>query len=565
MANVLPDPEQEGSASADGAESFADILSEYEQSHRETKPNQEGARTGAVIAVTAENVVVDIGFKMEGVIPVVSFQGVPPKSGDSIQVTITGRDSEGYYTLSRIQVARPKDWTSFEKAFNEKAAIAGRVTGVVKGGLSVDVGVRAFMPASRSGARDAAEMEALVDKEITCRIIKLDTGEEDVVVDRRAVLEEEERSAKERRYTEIREGDVVRGKVRTLMEYGAFVDIGGVDGLLHVADMSWARLGKPSDLLAVGQEVEVRVLKVDPGKKRISLGLKQLSADPWTVAQDKYKTGERIRGVVTRVTEFGAFVELEKGVEGLIHLSEMSWTKKIRKPADVVKAGDTVEVMVLGVNPADKRISLGLKQALGDPWAEVDTRFPVDSIVEGKVTNLAKFGAFVDVGDGIEGMIHIGDLSAERRINHPNEVIKAGDSVRAIVLGVDRERRRLRLGVKQLQPTTTDEYIAEHNEGDVVTGRVAEVRGVRSLMVELADGVRGQCAVKESGPAAAADSGGRTAADLTSLTSMLAAKWKTGGSSASPSRAEGVREGEVRSFRIVRLDKAKKQIEVELV
>ncbi|MFN0166198.1 MAG: 30S ribosomal protein S1 [Bryobacteraceae bacterium] len=564
MSNV-PDPEQEVSVSAEAAESFADILSEYEQSHRETKPNQEGTRIGTVIAVTAENVVVDIGYKMEGVIPLAGFQGVPPKSGDTLQVSITGRDAEGYYTLSRIQVARPKDWTSFEKAFNEKATIAGKVTGVVKGGLTVDVGVRAFMPASRSGARDAAELEGLVEKEITCRIIKLDTAEEDVVVDRRAVLEEEERSAKERRYSEVHEGDVLRGKVRTLMEYGAFVDIGGVDGLLHVADMSWARLGKPSDLLSVGQEVEVRVLKVDPGKKRISLGLKQLSADPWTVAQDKYKTGERIHGTVTRVTEFGAFVELEEGVEGLIHLSEMSWTKKIRKPSDVVKPGDSVEVMVLGVNPADKRISLGLKQALGDPWAEVDTRFPVDSIVEGKVTNLAKFGAFVDVGDGIEGMIHIGDLSSERRINHPSEVVKAGDSVRAIVLGVDRERRRLRLGVKQLQPTTTDEYIAEHHEGDVVTGRVAEVRGVRSLTVELADGVRGQCAVKESGTLpVAADSGGRTAADLSSLTSMLAAKWKAGGSSA-PTRAEGVREGEVRSFRIVRLDKAKKQIDVEMV
>jgi len=558
MSSNPLDPEQEVSASSDS--SFGDILSEYEQAHR-TARAEEGGRTGTVVAVNADNVVVDIGLKMEGVVPVSAFAGDLPQPGESIQVSITGRDAEGYYTLSRIRVARPKDWSAFEKAFADKTPVGGRVTGVVKGGLSVDLGVRAFLPASRSGARDAAEMEALVGQDITCRIIKLDVADEDVVVDRRVILEEEERQARERRFAELQPGQTVRGKVRSLMEYGAFVDLGGVDGLLHVADMAWGRVAKPSEVLAVGDEVEVMVLKVDAEKRRISLGLKQLSPDPWSVAEQTYQPGQRVRGTVTRVTDFGAFVELAKGVEGLIHLSEMSWTKRIRKPSDVLTPGESVEVVVLGVNPAERRISLGLKQALGDPWADVETRFPVDSIVEGKVSNLAKFGAFVELADGLEGMIHIGDLSHERRINHPNEVLKVGDNVRAVVLGIDRERRRLRLGVKQLQPTTADEYIAEHQEGDVVTGRVAEVKDNRSLTVELADGVRAACMVP-GGARVAEGSAAPAAADLNSLTSMLAAKWKSG--AGATERKEIARAGQVRSFRITRLDKAKKLIEVEL-
>ena len=271
---------------------------------------------------------------------------------------------------------RPKDWSALEKVFADKAAIAGVVTAVVKGGVSVDVGVRAFMPASRSGARDAAEMEKLVGQEIRCRIIKLDVADEDVVVDRRAVLEEEERANKDKRYSEVKEGETVQGTVRSLTDYGAFVDIGGVDALLHVADISWGRVNKPADVLKVGDKVEARVLKVDPAKKRISLGLKQLQPHPWDLVADKYKVGERVKGSVTRVTDFGAFVELEKGIEGLVHLSEMSWSKKVRKPSDVVNPGDTVEVVVLGVNAPDRRISLGLKQALGDPWADAAQKYP---------------------------------------------------------------------------------------------------------------------------------------------------------------------------------------------
>ncbi len=543
-------------------QSFGDILSQYEQTHSHRAEQGRAGLEGTVIAVSAESVFLDIGFKIEGIIPLAEFQaaGEKVKPGDKIPVSIKGRDPEGYYELSRIKVERPKDWSSLERAFADKAAIAGTVTGVVKGGVSVDVGVRAFMPASRSGAKDAAEMEKLIGQEIRCRIIKLDVADEDVVVDRRVILEDEERAAKERRYTEVKEGETVQGTVRSLTDYGAFVDIGGVDALLHVADISWGRVNKPSDVLSVGQQVEARILKVDPAKRRISLGLKQLLPHPWDLAGEKYKAGDRIQGTVTRVADFGAFVELEKGVEGLIHLSEMSWSKKVRKPSDVVKPGDQVDVVILGVNQADRRISLGLKQALGDPWSEVAQKFPVGSVVDGTVISLQKFGAFVQIAEGVEGMVHVGDISAEKRINHPQDVLKVGQVVKAQVLEADLEKRRLRLGMKQLVPTSLDEYIAEHKEGDVVTGRMTDVGSGRAK-VELGEGIHASCRLsadgaKEEKPKA------EPSANLSSLSSMLQAKWKSGQSGGS--QREAARTGQIRSFRIVKLDAAAKKIEVEL-
>ncbi|HWB85747.1 MAG TPA: 30S ribosomal protein S1 [Bryobacteraceae bacterium] len=545
-------------------ESFGDILLQYEQSHSHRPEEGQQGREGSVIAVTGESVFIDIGFKTEGILPLAVFvsAGETVKPGDKIAVSIKGRDPEGYYELSRIQVERPKDWSSLEHAFQEKSSIAGMVTGVVKGGLSVDVGVRAFMPASRSGARSAADVEKLVGQEIRCRIIKLEVGEEDVVVDRRAVLEEEERAAKERRYAEVKEGETVRGAVRSLTDYGAFVDIGGVDALLHVADISWSRISKPSDVLTVGQQVEARVLKVDTAKRRISLGLKQLLPHPWDLAGEKYKVGERVHGTVTRVTDFGAFVELEPGIEGLIHLSEMSWSKKVRKPSDVVKAGDTVDVVILGVNTVERRISLGLKQALGDPWADAAQKYPAGSVVEGPVTSMTNFGAFVQLAEGVEGMVHVGDISAEKRINHPQDVLKMGQTVKAQVLEIDLEKRRIRLGMKQLVPTSLDEYIAEHKEGDVVTGRMTDVSSGRGR-VELGEGIHAVCRIAaETTPEEKPADG---PADLSSLSSMLAAKWKGGSSgTGSSSRREPVRTGQIRSFRIVKLDPTAKRIEVEL-
>ncbi len=544
-------------------ESFQDILSQFEHS-KLRKPAESGqGREGTVIAVTVDSVLVDIGFKTEGILPLAAFQsaGETVKPGDKLQVSIKGRDPEGYYELTRGKSERPKDWAALEKAFADKATIVGTVTAVVKGGLSVDVGVRAFMPASRSGARDAAEMEKLVEQEIRCRITKLDVTEEDVVVDRRAVAEEEERAAKDRRYSEVKEGATVRGTVRSLTDYGAFIDIGGVDALLHVSDMSRSRVSKPTDVLSVGQEVEVKVLKIDSEKRRISVGMKQLEPDPWDSAPAKYKPGERARGTVTRILDFGAFVELEPGLEGLIHVSEMSWAKKVRTPSDVVKPGDTVEAVILGVNPTERRIALGLKQALGDPWADAAQKFAVGTVIEGPITSLTKFGAFVQLSEGIEGMIHISDMSAEKRINHPQDMLKVGQSIKAQVLEIDIDKRRLKLGIKQLLPSSIEEYIAEHQEGNTVSGRIVEVSGGHAR-VELGEGIQGSCQIAADRPAkenAAAES----RLDLASLTSALKAHWK-GGSGSVVSKPEDVRAGQIRSFRIAKLDRAGKKIELEL-
>ncbi len=544
-------------------ESFEQVLAEFERGLTRKSASGERQLEGTVVAIKDDSVILDIGYKSEGILPLADFQaaGQTVKAGDKIPVTVKGRGPEGYYELSRFKVRTPTDWSALEKAFADKAPIVGVVTAVIKGGLSVDVGVRAFMPASRSGVRETAEMEKLVGQEIRCRITKLEVTDENVVVDRRGVLEDEERVAKERRYSELQEGDTVQGTVRNLAEYGAFVDIGGIDGLLHVADMSWSRVKSPSDVVSVGQQIEARVLKVDREKQRISLGLKQLQTHPWDSVADKYKLGERVRGTVSRLTDFGAFVELEPGVEGLIHISEMSWGRKVRTTSDVVKPGDSVEAMILGVNTDEKRISLGLKQALGDPWMEIEKRHPVGSVVEGPVASMTNFGAFVQLADGLEGMVHVSDITAEKRINHPQDVLKLGQLVKAQVLEIDTERRRMRLGMKQLLPTSLDEYIGEHKAGDVVTGRVVEIAGT-SAQVELGEGIQGTCSLPVS--AGTDETKTEAKADLSSLTSMLQARWK-GRSAVQSSKPEPIGAGQVRSFRIVTLNPDAKQIELELV
>jgi small subunit ribosomal protein S1 len=554
----------ENQPAVESAESFGDILSQYQKtSSRKTEGSRQLQAT--VIAVNAESVFFDIGYKSEGILPLAALQGETLKPGDKALVTVKGRDLDGYYELSRFKVERPMDWSALEKAFADKTTVLGTVTGVIKGGFSVDVGVRAFMPASRSGVRDAADMEKLVGQEIRCRIIKLDVTDEDVVVDRRAVAEEEERSAKDKFYSQIKEGETVSGTVRSLTDYGAFVDLGGVDALLHVSDIAWGRVNKPADVLTVGQVVDVRVLKVgsEGDKKRISVGLKQLQPHPWDAVAQKFKAGDRVRGTVTRLMEFGAFVELEPGIEGLIHISEMSWSKgKIRKASDVVKPGETVEVVILQVNAAEHRLSLGLKQALGDPWAEVAQRFQVGSAVEGPVTNLTEFGAFVQLSEGIEGMVHVSDITAEKRINTPHDMLRVGQVVKAQVLAIDLEKRQMKLGMKQLVPTGLDEYIAEHNEGDVVTGRMMEESG-GSARVELGEGIHATCKVKAAAAPAKAEAPKDSKADLSSLSSMLQARWKSG--SSPTAKAEPARAGQVRSFRIAKLDRAAKKIELEFV
>ena len=558
----MPNPEtRETQPVSESTESFGDILSQFQKSHsRKTEGSKQ--LQGTVIAVNAESVFFDIGYKSEGILPLSALQAEILKTGDKALVTVKGRDLDGYYELSLFKVERPMDWSALEKALADKTSVLGTVTGVIKGGFSVDVGVRAFMPASRSGVRDAADMEKLVGQEIRCRIIKLDVTDEDVVVDRRAVAEEEERSAKDKFYSQIKEGETVSGTVRTLTDYGAFVDLGGVDALLHVSDIAWGRVNKPADVLSVGQQVEVKVLKIasEGDKRRISVGLKQLQPHPWDAVAQKYAAGDRVRGTVTRLMEFGAFVELEPGVEGLIHISEMSWSKgKIRKASDVVNPGEAVEAVILQVNAPEHRISLGLKQALGDPWADVAQRFQVGSAVEGPVTNLTKFGAFVQLSEGIEGMVHVSDISAEKRINQPQDLLRFGQIVKAQVLAIDLEKRQIRLGMKQLVPTGLDEYIAEHNEGDVVTGRLMDDSGAQAR-VELGDGIHAICK-KPAATAPKSEAPKESKADLSSLSSMLQARWKTG--SGGLSKAEPSRAGQVRSFRIVNLDRAAKKIDLE--
>src|SRR5580693_1926387 len=545
--------------------SFADILSEFEQQHH--GPARGQATQGTVVSITPDSVFVDIGRKIDGILPTQMFRdesgALSVKVGDRLLVTITGSDGEGSYTLSTVKVERPKDWSALEKAFAEQRPIAGVVTEMVKGGLRVDVGVPAFLPASRSGAKEQADLEKLVGQEIQCKIIKLDTADEDVVVDRRTVLEEEEKITRQKRFAELVEGAVLRGTVRSVTDFGAFVDLGGVDGLLHVTDMAWHRVGKPSDVVSPGDSVEVKILKVSPETRRIALGMKQLMPDPWTLASESFQVGQRVHGKVSRLTDFGAFIELAPGVDGLIHISEMSWSKRIKRPSDVLKQGESVEAQILGVNAAEHRISLGLKQALGDPWAEALKKYAVGNVVEGPVTSLTNFGCFVDLGDGIEGMIHISDITREKRLNHPREALSAGQKVRAVVLELDQERRRIRLGIKQLEPTTADEYIGEHTAGETVTGRIVESSHGKAK-VELGDGVFADCRLPEraaEGPAAPEPA---PSADISSLTAMLSAKWKQGGGTAKSNQPEPVRAGQIRSFRILKLDQASKKIEVEL-
>ncbi len=547
--------------------SFGDLLKEFESTHSHRAASQQ--LEGTVVSLSVDHVILDVGYKMEGVLPRSSFpnnaEGVKP--GDRFPVSITGRNEEGYYQLSRFRVRQATDWAALEAAFNEKAAVVGTVTAVVKGGLTVDIGVRAFMPASRSGARDAAGMEALVGQPINCRITKLEVADENVVVDRRVVLEEEARVELDNRRAGLCAGEAVTGTVRTLMPYGAFVDIGGgLDGLLHVSDISYSHIGKPEDVLSVGQQITVRVLKIDTGSGKISLGLKQFQPAPWETATERYQVGQRVSGAVTRLTDFGAFVEIEAGIEGLIHISEMSWAKKVRHPSDLLKPGDRVDAVVLSVKPPSQsepgRISLGLKQTLADPWLEAPRSFPIGSQVEGPVTKLMNFGAFVEVAEGIEGLVHISEIVPDRRLNHASDVLRVGQRVQAMVLGVDPEKRQMKLSIKQLIPTGLDEFLAEQKVGDVVSGRVVEIDADRAS-VELGEGIRAICHIpsaKQTGPAAQSSPG---KADLSSLTSMLQARWK-GNTSGANARPEALAEGQIRTFKIARMDAGAKKIELEL-
>ena len=562
--DLLPDE------TAEPTESFADLLSAFERTH--SHKSAPGARQlqGTVVSLSADQVFLDIGYKTEGVLPRPAFanNAAEVKPGDSFPVSVTGRNEEGYYELSRFKVAQVRDWSALEAAFAEKLAVVGTVTEVIKGGLSVDIGVRAFMPASRSGTKDASELEKLVGTEINCRITKLDVTDEDVVVDRRIVLEEQARGVLQARHEALKEGDTVTGTVRSLMPYGAFIDLGGVDGLLHVSDIAHSRVTKPEDVLSIGQELQLRILKIDPENKKISLGLKQLQPEPWDRAPDRLVAGQRIGGTVTRLADFGAFVEIEPGIEGLIHISEMTYGKKVRHPSDILKLGDRVDAIILSVKPEERRISLGLKHTQADPWLDAPQKFPAGAQIEGPVTKLMNFGAFVQLADGIEGLIHVSEISAGKRINHPQDVLRTGQVVKAQVLAIDPEKRQIKLSMKQLIPTRIDEYIAEHKVGDVVSGRVVE-QSPTLTHVELGEGIRAIChttfatATPSVAPEVQIESTPPSKPDLSSLSSLLKARWQ-GNAPAAESKPAPLAQGQVRTFKIVKLDADAKKIEVEL-
>jgi small subunit ribosomal protein S1 len=538
--------------------SFAEILSKFETAQRAARGGAQ--RRGTVVGVSGDYVLIDYGAKAEGVIASADLRdadgNLNVKRGDSFEVEITGRNNEGMVTLSRLAGPRPQDWEALTHAFETKEIVAGRVTSAVKGGFTVDLGTRAFLPASRSGARSAAEMEQLVGQEIRCRIIKLDVDEENVVVDRRSVLEEEASQIRQNTLAGLEEGAVVRGTVRSLTSYGAFIDVGGLDGLLHVGDISWSRVTDPSTELAVGDVLDLKILKVDKDTGRISLGLKQMSPDPWEEAGVRLNPGDRVTGIITRLADFGAFVEVLPGVEGLIHISEMSWTKRIQRASDVLHEGERVEAVVLKVDRAASRLSLGLRQVLGNPWDTIKDRYPSGKIVEGKITRLAKFGAFVEVEEGIEGLVHISDFTSEKRIEHPSEMVKAGQVVRALVLSAEPETKRLKLGFKQLEATPADRFVQQAAVGDRVTGRVMQIRG-HEVTVQLGEGIEGVCLLEE------AAAGGSATLQTGSLAEQLAAAWKSGVKPpAAGAGPEPYREGQVRSFTIKAIDAEGKKIEL---
>ena len=456
---------------------------------------------GRVLKVTPPEVIVDFAYKSEGLVPIDQFRGpegeILVQAGDVVDVMIDhGEAVEGYILLSHEKAARLRVWENLERAFQEQLIISGRVLDRVKGGLSVDVGVQAFMPGSQVDSRPIRNLDAFLGQDIPVKVIKLNRRRGNVVVSRRLAVEQEEAERKSATLANLELGSVVTGVVKNLTEYGAFVDLGGIDGLLHVTDMSYGRVGHPSEVVHVGDEITVKVLKFDRQKERVSLGIKQLEPDPWQSIAERYPVNSRVVGRVVNVADYGAFIELEPGVEGLIHVSEMTWSRRMKHPSKVVRAGDQVEAVVLEVHPKERRISLGLKQLEPNPWTTIDTRYSIGSVVEGRVRNMTDFGAFIEIEEGIDGLVHVSDLSWTKRIKHPSEALKKGQIVQAVILAIDAAGHRLSLGIKQLQPDAWERYFQTHKLGDLVHGRVCRLAGFGAF-VQLAEGVEGLCHFSE--------------------------------------------------------------------
>jgi small subunit ribosomal protein S1 len=481
------------------AEEYERLLDMYDVSFKNFAEGE--VVRGIVLRVTDSEVIVDVGYKSEGVIPIEEFRDetgkIVVKQGETVDVLLEKtEDREGYVVLSKEKAEKMKVWDDVERAYQERRVVTGRVIERVKGGLAVDIGVRAFLPGSQVDIRPVRNLDSLKGQEIRMRVIKVNKKRGNIVLSRKAVLEEENAERKHQTLETLEEGKVLMGTVKNITEYGAFVDLGGIDGLLHITDMSWGRVNHPNEVLNVGDEIKVVVLKFDRESERVSLGYKQLQADPWTTATLKYPAGARIKGKVVSITDYGAFIELEQGIEGLIHVSEMSWSKKVKHPSKILVVGQEVECQVLGIDQEAHRISLGLKQVESNPWMQLVEKYPVSSKIKGKVRNLTEFGAFVEVEEGIDGLIHISDLSWTKRIKHPSELLKKGDVVEAIVLNIDAENQRLSLGLKQLATDIWDEFFSHHKVGDIVEGKIVRLTNFGAF-VELAEGIEGLVHVSE--------------------------------------------------------------------
>jgi small subunit ribosomal protein S1 len=458
--------------------------------------------SGTVIKQTEKHLVIDVGLKSEGLVPLEQVQdhtgAVKFQPGDVIEVVIEREEPEGGYLASYERAQRLRVWDTIEKAAADKTPVMGTVVSRVKGGVTVDIGLKAFLPGSQLEIRPVRNLDGYLGQQIEVRVIKLNKKRGNVVVSRKEILEEEQNAKRSTTLEQLGEGAVLTGTVKNLTDYGAFVDLGGIDGLLHITDMSWGRLTHPRDLVNVGDEIQVKVLKFDKDKQRVSLGFKQLTPDPWLDATERYPVGAHVHGRVLSVTDYGAFVELEQGIEGLVHLSEMTWSKRLKHPSKLVKPADEVETVVLSVNPADRRISLGMKQLMDNPWENLTERYPAGAIVEGRVRNLTDFGAFIEIEDGIDGLVHVSNLSWTKRVKHPSEIVKKGEKVKAVVLGVEPQNRRLSLGIKQLQPDVWESFFATHRVGDQVHGKVLRTAQFGAF-VEIAEGVEGLCHISEAG------------------------------------------------------------------
>ena len=483
----------------DPGDSMESVMDMYEESFKRFAEGE--VVTGRIISVDKDHVLIDIGYKSEGQVRIQEFLdengNITAQVGDAIEVMVEWWDDEDERVLlSKDKAANVKVWESIKTSYDEEGTVKGTITNRVKGGFSVDIGVPAFLPGSQADLRPIRNLDEMVGKEFDFKILKYNRKRSNIVLSRRAILEQELTEKRTATLATIEEGKVVEGTVKNITEYGVFVDLGGVDGLLHITDISWGRVKHPSELFAIGDPITVKILNLDLENERVSLGMKQLAEDPWSTAAEKYAVGSRVTGKVVSLTDYGAFIELEEGIEGLIHVSEMSWTRKIRHPSKVVSVGDAVEAVVLDIKPESRRISLGMKQVVPNPWDVISEKYPIGTTIEGKIKNITDFGLFIGIDEGIDGLVHISDISWTKRIKHPSELFKKGDVVQAIVLDIEKDNERFSLGIKQLQADPWQSVSERYTVGKEITGTITNLTDF-GIFVELEEGIEGLVHISE--------------------------------------------------------------------